>query len=236
MGLPTRTLPTPASQLPLPIFQMVAAGIVMPLAFAVVNQYLLNFQWEHPPDGPATAILWLLFVSQISVISVVGAHLVQKAWHGWAVYVWCSLLVDLQVLWASSYALGGGVPTEHLLLTALLAAQLGLVVVWSILGEQKWTFRLPALLGLAVMITLLLRQQMRQYHHEVSYSLLFLIQILGLYAVCSLLRCRGFCLSRPSDAPPERPTPQRERTTHDCSSLPSGSGCGNSSWWQRCSR
>jgi len=179
----------------------------MPLAFAVVNQYSLNFQFDHPPDGPGTALLWLLFVSQICVISVVGARLVQKSWHGWAVYVWCWLLVDLQVLWASSYAVINGVQTESLLLTALLSAQLGLVVIWSILGEQQWTVRLPMLLGLAVAITLLIRQQMAQYYHDVSYSLLFLMQILGLYATCSLLRYRGLCLSRRDDDPRQRSAP-----------------------------
>ena len=145
MGLPIRTLPVPTIQTSVPVGQLVVAGLVMPLAFAVVNQYSLNFQFDHPPDGPGTALLWLLFVSQICVISVVGARLVQKSWHGWAVYVWCWLLVDLQVLWASSYAVINGVQTESLLLTALLSAQLGLVVIWSILGEQQWTVRLPML-------------------------------------------------------------------------------------------
>jgi hypothetical protein len=207
MGLPTRSLPVPANEPDIPTSQLLLAGIVMPLGFAVANQYLLNFQWEHPPDGPGTAILWLLFVSQVGVVSSVAAHLVQKSWHGWAVYAWCCLLIDLQVLWASSHALGSGVQTESLLLTALLAAQLGLVVVWSILGEQKWTIRVPVLLGLAVGVTLLLRQQMGGYYHGLSYSVLFLMQILGLYAVCSLLRCRGLCLSRPGEGPRERSMP-----------------------------
>jgi hypothetical protein len=177
------------------------------LAFVTVNQYVLNFQREHPPDGPGIAILWLLFVSQVGIVSAVAARLVQKSWLGWVVYAWCWLLLDLQIAVASSYARGEGINTESLLLTALLAAQLGLVVIWSILGEQTWTIRVPLLLGLAVAITLLLGYEMRQSQHGTSYSQLLLLQMFGLYAICSLLRCRRLCLSQPDHRPRERTSP-----------------------------
>lgn len=209
MGLPTKSLPVAGDRPSFRLGHLLA--VLMTLAFVVVDQYLLNFQEKHPPDGPGTALLWLLFVSQVAVIGVVGAHLVQRSWQGWAVYAWAWVAVDLQVLWAVAYITRDGVATECLLLTALLAAQLGLVVIWSILGEQQWTIRIPLLLGLAIVMTFLLHRQIVRVDRGFSYSLLFLIQILSLYAVCSLLRYRGFCLSQPGGAPRQRPAREREQ-------------------------
>jgi hypothetical protein len=195
MGLPTRSLPVLASEPAIATNQLLIAGVVMPLVFAVANQYLLNFQGQHPPDWFGTAWLWLLFVSQICVISIVCAQLVRQSWHGWIICGWSWSLVDLQVLAASSYARGEGVKTELLLLTALLAAQAGIVVIWSVLGEQKWTFRLPVLLGLGAVLALALAKPARDHYYEVNYSLLFLFQILALLAIGLLLRWRGFSLT-----------------------------------------
>ena len=177
-----------------PTNQLLAAGIVMPLAFAVVNQYLLNYYWAQPAGWFGTALLWAVFIAQIGVMSAVCARLIHHSWYGWLVYAWYWLMVDLQVLAASSYAPGEAVKTAPLMLTALLGAQLGLLVIWSLLSKQHWTIPLSVLLGLGAAIVLL-SKPLQDHYPDVNYAHLFVVQCVAVLGTCLLLRWSGVRLS-----------------------------------------
>jgi hypothetical protein len=177
-----------------PSNQLLAAGIVMPLAFAVVNQYLLNFYWERPAGWFGTTLLWTVFIAQIGMMSAVCARLIHHSWHGWLVYAWYWLMVDLQVLAASNYSPGEAVKTAPLVLTTLLGAQLGLLVIWSLLSKQHWTIPLSVLLGLGAAIVLL-SKPLQDHYPDVNYAHLFVVQCVAVLGTCLLLRWSGARLS-----------------------------------------
>jgi hypothetical protein len=88
------------------------------------------------------------------------------------------------------------------LATSLVAAQLGLVTIWTILGSAKWTFRWPAgLLLTTVTAILVVRQEYLQ-----SEALVALVgQTLVLALLCGLLSWRGFRLALEPQATSSQP-------------------------------
>jgi hypothetical protein len=78
---------------------------------------------------------------------------------------------------------------------ALVAAQFGLVIIWAILGAERWTFRWPLALFFGTLLGLLL---VRFRFWGDNATALFAVQMLTLAGICAVLRWQGFRLIVPA--------------------------------------
>jgi hypothetical protein len=178
------------------LWRLITVALLLPTLFVAIDRLLLD----------ALAGLWLtewtmlltmaIFVIQIGLMGVVCARWIDWPLLRWLLYGWCWLLIDFQTLitWAFAGQYWWG---DAFQASALLAAQLGLAIIWAVLGDARWTVRLPVTLVAAALLLLLL---IRFRHWGENAALLFAVQGIALLAVCGCLRWRGYRLTR---VPPE---------------------------------
>jgi hypothetical protein len=136
------------------------------------------------------ALTMLAFGVQTALLGWLCGRLLTNPWWRWGLYLWGWVLVDLQLITATTYINDGWRSIEDFLPTSLLAAQVGLTIVWAILGDTYWAIRLPACAVLGTLLTLPM---------ELGYGIAsdsFPIQVIALGMICLLLRLRGFRLQR----------------------------------------
>ena len=110
------------------------------------------------------------------------------------------ILVDLQL----SAMMSNGGEGVTCLATAMLAGQLGMIIVWGILGSGHWIWRAPALLVLLMqywaffnLLVLLKRQSAQSFTG--SWDGLVTTQAVLLSILCGMLRFRGYSLLKMAD-------------------------------------
>lgn len=175
---------------PLPLTRLVFVGAIVPAIFAVVDQWLMQRMFQAGPSRDlAAAELMAVLVVQVGLLGVLCGRMVEPGWLRWVIYGWGLVLMDLHVIWlADSW-------TISLLRSSLLAAQVGLVTVWAILGGGRWVTRVPVVLAVAAIVCLpLLGPQV--YFNE-TWSL-FGVQTGALCLICGVLRSQRFRLGRMS--------------------------------------
>jgi hypothetical protein len=183
----------------LPIARLAIVGVLVPAAFTAVDHWLLSRMQYFPTDAHVIFTMGV-FVAQIGTLGwLCGRFLTQAAWR-WGIYLWSWLLVDVQLLAASVFAESGGWWSHGRLLPgSLFAAQVGLAIVWGILGTTRWAIRIPACL---VAATILAVPAANTYAYRAEQ--LVSIQMVALVALCLLLRWRRFRLENiatPREAP-----------------------------------
>src|SRR6476646_1615935 len=113
---------------------LLAVGVALPAALAIANHLLLASNNLSELSAAQLCGLMGFYVLQIGFIGwAVGSYI--RPWPlRWFIYGWIMALVDLQL--ASIVSIGGrngqGV---NCLATAILAGQLGVILVWGILGS-----------------------------------------------------------------------------------------------------
>ena len=130
----------------------------------------------------------LTFVVQIALLGWLCGRLLFSTWWRWGLYLWGWILVDLQLATATTYM--DGWRAEGSLPASLLAAQVGLAIVWAILGDTHWAIRLPTCVVLGTLLTLPM---------DLGYGIAsdsFPTQLFALAMLCLLFRWRGFRVQR----------------------------------------
>jgi hypothetical protein len=93
--------------------------------------------------------------------------------------------MDLIVMWlADSWEIS-------LLRTSLLAAQIGLVTVWAVLGSTRWFIRIPLALIIAIVVAAPAIGSQMHFHDTES---LFIVQTAAICLICGVLRSQGYAL------------------------------------------
>jgi hypothetical protein len=101
-------------------------------------------------------------------------------------FAWSWVLVDIQLLAASVFANSGEYWDSGRMLTgSLFTAQVGLAIIWAVIGTTRWTIRLPVSVIAATVLAIPLRRG--QLSHDT-----FFIQAAALLGLCLALRWRGF--------------------------------------------
>src|SRR6266436_915376 len=181
------------------LLRLIVAGVLLPAFMAGSNHLLLSSLasgWRT--DKTLMVLALAVLVVQTGLMGVVCGRWIGWPLLRWIVYGWCWLVVDVQLLLARQLAVENFFGETAAFLTAsLLAAQLGMVTVWAVLGRTRWSTRWPAAFALASVLALPLL--------DLNYSadnaaLFFLIQMVTTGGISTILRCHGFRLmiSNPS--------------------------------------
>lgn len=173
----------------LPLAPLAFVGVLIPALFTAVDHWLLS-RMQYDSSEAHVLLTMGVFVVQIGTMGwLCGRYLTQSVWR-WGIYLWSWLLVDLQLLSASVFADGGRWWSHAKLLPgSLFAAQVGLVIVWGILGTTRWTIRIPACLVVGAILAI---PALNSYSYRADKVVP--IQMIALVMLCLLLRLRRYRL------------------------------------------
>src|SRR5262245_37782044 len=134
-------------------WRLAAIAILLPALFVAIDRLLLDALAGLWRTEWTMLLTMAIFILQIGLMGVVCARWIEWPLLRWLLYGWCWLLIDFQTLiaWAFADQYWWG---EAFQASALLAAQLGLAIIWAVLGEARWTVRLPVTLVAAVLLLL----------------------------------------------------------------------------------
>jgi hypothetical protein len=192
----------------LPLSRIFFVGAIVPSAFVSLDLWLIA-RMESGGAG-AAALLLAAFVVQVGLLGILCGKFVEPAWLRWVIYAWGFALMDGVTLalasdsgvvfyWGDTTSL----PTTSLLTTSLLSSQVGLVVVWAVLGNTRWLIRGPAAL---VLVALLAVPLAGVRYRGGDLTPLFIAQCLALLAICLVLRWKRFRLTVSEPQSPRLPS------------------------------
>lgn len=178
--------------------RLLAVGVALPALLATVNQFLLTSSNLSDLGAPWLCVLMGFYVLQIGFIGwAVGTYI--EPWPlRWFIYGWIMVLVDLQLAAMTSTG-GQNSQGVNCLATAIVAGQLGVIIVWGILGSGHIVWRIPALLVVLnqswVFFNLLVGlTKHRPGDFTPGWEGLLTTQAVLLAILCGVLRLRGYSL------------------------------------------
>jgi hypothetical protein len=187
------------------LLRLVIAGIVLPAAMVAVNQYLLGELAANWRPGWTVRLTIAAYLVEVAVMGLVCSYWIDRPLTRWLIYGWCWLNIDFQGALSFYYSGQTWWGYEQSQCVSLFAAQIGLVVVWSILGPGRWTVRWAVGLLLAALLALPLlhfRFYIGLFSGSSSSTVLLGSQFAVLLALCGLLRQCGFVLAIPAASQP----------------------------------
>ncbi len=179
--------------------RLLTLAVLLPVAIFLVDQCAASVWANHPGSVTVAVVLYAIFIAQVGLSGwIVGRWLDQPVLCG-AVYAWLIAMVDCQAL-----ALTGGRGYRDevgFLAYTLISAQIGMVVLWTVLGTLRWQWRLPFMLVLAVIpgyFCFPLHEDSPYWSlmRDEGWSMALLVQCAVLLAVCVFVRLMGFRLVR----------------------------------------
>jgi hypothetical protein len=137
--------------------------------------------WQYPWSALSTAILsWCI-----------GRYL-SPAWLRWLVFAWVVVLLDCLTFAA---CIGG--PLERHVGYVLIAAQISLIVLWAVLADVDWQWRLPiVLVTAAVVIAYSDAFHWSRRWGATNWDFLMLFTAVVMLLLCALIRFSGFTLGK----------------------------------------
>jgi len=188
----------PVSRIPLP--QLFIVGVALPAVLAAINHLLLTSSNLVDVGAIQLCLLVGFYVFQIGFVGWAAAVHIQPWPLRWFIFGWIMVLVDLQLAAMTSTG-GRNYQGVVCLTTAILAGQLGVIVVWGILGTGHFVWRVPALLIVLLHCWTLYNflLQMRQApagNYSPGWDGLLTIQAVLLSLLCGALRLRGYSLQK----------------------------------------
>ncbi|HEX2475901.1 MAG TPA: hypothetical protein VHK01_14215 [Lacipirellulaceae bacterium] len=164
-------------------------AVLIPAVVAASNQLFFQLAayqsprrwWLYP---------WMVFTT--AVLSWCAGRYLQPAWLRWLVFGWCLVLLDLLT---TAACLSGPVPTDFAFV--LISSQVSLLVIWSILADVGWQWRLPGLAAFSAVLVAFSGAFVSNVSSQ-SWGILMILTTIIVAVVCCGLRLRGFTL-RPLD-------------------------------------
>jgi hypothetical protein len=173
-----------------PVARLTEYAVGMPVVVAATN-YALMFGHVSAPWPFLFA--WMA-VSTAALSWCVGRYL-WPAWLRWLVLAWALVLLDLLTFATcigTSYS-GFGY--------ALVTAQIGFLVLWAILGPERWQLRLPAAV-VAAAIVMGFSGSFDDRWSSRAWNVMLFLTAVELTLLCGGLRCFGYSLKRAADDGP----------------------------------
>ena len=176
--------------------RLLLVGIGLPALLALVNHLLLREEYEGVHLVPSP-VLFAFYVAQVGLVSWAAARFLQPWPLRWIISTWMMILLDLQLATLTS---GHSVEAIDCLASAIIAGQLGIFIVWGVLGSGPFVWRLPAWIVIAVILWNLfwvlvdLGKLESRYRYFIDWNALLLVQAGLLIVLCGILRLCGFSL------------------------------------------
>jgi hypothetical protein len=179
-------------------------AILLPAAVAATNQLLiksLSHEWLRMVIYPAMAL-------STAVLSWCTGRCLWPSWLTWIVFGWSLALLDLLTI---AVVLGGPFDTHFAYL--MVTAQIGLIVLWAILGPPPWQWRLPVVLVSTPGIIAFAGFSTTGHRGWISpyWTILLTISTLVVAVLCAILRYTGFSLRFAKTATADNPQSDPER-------------------------
>ena len=175
--------------------------LVLPAAIVVADMKALEAARAAPRSSVTRTLLYVLFVGQVALLATVAGRYIQSWVLRWTLLTWVLVLIDL---WLFSLAVG----STSCLPYTLASGQVGLLVIWAVLGPTPWAWRLPAVLVAAAGLVCC-------FFHSGStdgmWSLVLVLQSAATAVLCGAARLSGFRLrpTAPGSGSLEKVSPDR---------------------------
>jgi len=170
-------------------WRLLTAGVIIPATFVALDHLLLDGIAGAWGTNWVVTLTMAMFIVQIGLMGVLCGRWTDLGVMRWVLYIWCWFLIDFQVLVAWVFTDSTSWWDSSFQPASLFTAQLGLLVIWSILGAARWTTRLP--IAVVIGSALLLFLGRVRYGYENAAGLI-MMQLALLCAICIVLRRKGF--------------------------------------------
>jgi len=179
------------------LLHLFAVGIVLPACLATANHLLLTSSLSDL-NALVLCLLMGFYVLQICFIGWAVGTVTQPWPLRWFIYGWIMVLVDLQLAIMNSSG-GGSYEGRSCLSTAVFAGQLGMIIVWGILGSGHIVWRVPAILVVLTQFWAFFHLLLRLKRSPpgtayLDWESLLITQAVLLAILCGILRLRGYSL------------------------------------------
>jgi hypothetical protein len=128
-----------------------------------------------------------------AVLSWCTGRYLSLAWLRWLVFGWCLALLDLLTIAA---CLSGPISSDFAFV--LISAQISVIVVWTILANVDWQWRLPGVAIAAALVIVFAANFVSEWS-MLSWGLLLILSATASVIVCGGLRWMGFLLYNVAD-------------------------------------
>lgn len=127
--------------------RLVLVGVALPAVVASVTYLLQSRFIVGERSVPETTFGFGCFVLEVGLMGVIVGSAMPHPLLRWLLYGWMMVLVDLLV-GSTAVVSSDGHVSEILPAAALVAAQIGLAIVWGTLGTARWYWRMPLTISL----------------------------------------------------------------------------------------
>jgi hypothetical protein len=131
--------------------------------------------WFLPAATASTALL-----------SWCAGRYLQPAWLSWTVFAWSLVLLDLVTI-----AAGLTGPINSRLAYTLVSTQISLLIVWAVLGQISWQWRLPAVVAAAAGVVVFTGSFSTSWISRM-WNFVMILTAVAMLLFCVLARLRGF--------------------------------------------
>lgn len=128
--------------------RLLLVGAGLPIVVATVTYLLMNRFLVGIRSVPETTFGFGCFVLEIGLVGVVVGKAMPHPLLRWLLYGWMMVLVDLLVGSSALNFFDRYYISEILPAAALIAAQIGLAILWGTLGTARWYWRAPFTLAM----------------------------------------------------------------------------------------
>src|SRR5262245_15672236 len=125
---------------------LLVVGICLPAVLAAVDRVIASTMSFGEFSPEAIVLVFAFFVLQVAVVSWAVARFIDPWPLRWFLWVWTMALIDLQLIVMSGQEGHDSTRVTEALAAAMLAGQLGALLVWGILGSGLIRWRIPSLL------------------------------------------------------------------------------------------
>ena len=172
--------------------RLITFAVLVPAFVASSNQLLFSLVGIH--YGLRVLLYpWMAFTT--AVLSWCAGRYLSPAWLRWMVFGWCLILLDCLTV---ATCMSGPLTDDFAFI--LVSAQISLIMLWSILAEIDWQWRLPVSAAAIAIVVLFARIFISKWTMQ-SWGLLLVLSAVIALLVCGGLRWLGFVLRNEKSEP-----------------------------------
>jgi len=161
--------------------RLLLIAVALPAAIAGIDHWVLLSEYDRDWSQGTQYAIYSLLVGEVALLGLITGRLIDSTTLRWIVYIWTIALVDLLVFVAANSRSATPDPVGY----ALFSAQIGMLVIWSLLGGVHWACRLPVSLVVAIVLTI----QAFSLHTGKYWACILLGQSAATIVMCVVLRC-----------------------------------------------
>ena len=182
-----------------PLIAIFLCAVVAPLLVWSVDFVVLSLDTASM-GAQARGAVYFFFVVQVSVLGWLCGKFIPWEVIRWSVYLWLLVLINMVVVISKNSGVAGWpFDVTDGLAYGFVSGELGMLVVYSVLGPWKWYWRIPLLLVgvwlLTQYITWLDPTGVPRWSRQSGWGSVLFFQGLSAFLICLALRIPGFRIS-----------------------------------------